>query len=463
MGGWVAGGCVFAALPLLAALLLADVSLNKLSRQAETLADNSLRIAQLGTGLRDTLGNLERNTWQYLALQDPTLGEIVGRRLSETDNTLKLLLLQEPAEPLRTKVLQVQAGVRDVELAWSAHDLNGIGDRVHELLKQTDPIIDLARAAVDDKVEKFRGETAATHRLMGISVLALIPLAGLLALGFSRAVTRPLREMGRSVAALGHGHYDDPVNISFPHELRRLGERLDWLRRRLALLDADKDRFLRHVSHELKTPLASLLEGAALLNEGSLGRLTDDQAEAVQILAESAHELEGLIENLLTYAEWRRGYRQMELEWFDIAGLIEEVVQAHRLPMSARGLSVELDLDCSRLFGQRAQLRSALDNLFTNALKHAPAGSVIEICAGAEDGSCELSVRDQGRGVPDDEKKRIFEPFVRGTEAEERGIRGAGVGLSIVDETAHAHGGAALVEDALPGARFKLVWPCPQH
>ncbi|MGH8505780.1 MAG: sensor histidine kinase, partial [Stenotrophobium sp.] len=266
-----------------------------------------------------------------------------------------------------------------------------------------------------------------------------------------------------SVAALGHGHYDDPVNISFPHELHRLGERLDWLRRRLALLDADKDRFLRHVSHELKTPLASLIEGAALLNEGSLGRLTDDQTEVVQILAESAHELEGLIQNLLTYAEWRRGHRQMELGWFDIAGLIEEVVQAHRLPMSTRGLSVALDLNCSRLFGQRAQLRSALDNLFTNALKHAPADSVIEICAGVEDGSCELSVRDQGRGVPDEEKKRIFEPFVRGTEAEERGIRGAGVGLSIVDETAHAHGGGALVEDALPGARFKLVWPCPQN
>ncbi|MGH8506254.1 MAG: hypothetical protein ACRETM_09860, partial [Stenotrophobium sp.] len=196
MSGWVAGGCLFSALPLLAALLLADVSLNKLSRQAEALADNSLRIAQLGTGLRDTLGNLERNTWQYLALQNPTLGEIVGRRLIETDNILKQLLSQEPAEPLRTKVLQVQAGMRDVERAWSAHDLTGIGDHVHELLKQSDPIIDLARATVDDRVAKFRSETAATHRLMGVSVLALIPLAGLLALGFSHAVTRPLRDMG---------------------------------------------------------------------------------------------------------------------------------------------------------------------------------------------------------------------------------------------------------------------------
>lgn len=463
MSGWVAIACLLVALPLLAALFFADLSLSRVARQAELLADDSLRIAQLGTSLRDTLGNLERNTRQYVALQDPALRDIVSRRIEETNHIVELLLIQDPESPLKEQVLTVQSGLKTVGQNWSEqHDASGdMGDRIHALIKQTDPIIGMASASVDEQIEHFREETATTRRLMGIAALTLVPLAGVLALVFSRVVTRPLRDMGRSIAALGHGKYDKPINIEFPYEMQRLGEHLDWLRRRLALLDADKDRFLRHVSHELKTPLSSLIEGAALLSEGSLGKLTHSQTEVAMIMAESSHELEGLIENLLTYAEWRRGYRKADLEWFDAAGLIEEVIASHKLPMATRQLSVELLPDSTRLFGQRTQLRAALDNLFTNAIKHAPEGSSIEVRSVIADNSCELSVRDQGRGVPDVEKKRIFEPFVRGTEAEERGIRGTGVGLSIVDETAHAHGGTALVEDALPGARFKIIWPCP--
>jgi two-component system sensor histidine kinase GlrK len=211
--------------------------------------------------------------------------------------------------------------------------------------------------------------------------------------------------MGRSIAALGHSNYDKPISIRFPYEMQRLGEHLDWLRRRLALLDADKDRFLRHVSHELKTPLSSLLEGTALLSEESMGMLTPSQKEVAMIMAESSRELESLIENLLTYAEWRRGYRKANLEWFDAAGLIEEVVSAHRLPIARRRISMELLPDSIRLFGHRTQLRSALDNLLTNAIKHAPEGSSIEVRTVVADNSCELSVRDQGRGVPDRKEK----------------------------------------------------------
>jgi two-component system sensor histidine kinase GlrK len=104
----------------------------------------------------------------------------------------------------------------------------------------------------------------------------------------------------------------------------------------------------------------------------------------------------------------------------------------------------------------------ALDNLVSNAVKHAPQGTAIEIHAALRDHHCEMWVRDSGRGIPKQDRKRIFEPFVRGSELEETGVRGTGVGLSIVREALLAHGGDVEVEDANPGARFKLVWPCPQ-
>src|SRR3546814_14636227 len=109
--------------------------------------------------------------------------------------------------------------------------------------------------------------------------------------------------------------------------------------------------------------------------------------------------------------------------------------------MSQRRLRTELRVPPSGLFGQRSQLRLALDNLVTNAIKHAPDGSVIEIAIATPDNHCELAVRDHGRGVLDEAKKRIFEPFILGHEAEARGTRGTGVGPPIVRWVDHALGG----------------------
>jgi two-component system, NtrC family, sensor histidine kinase GlrK len=215
------------------------------------------------------------------------------------------------------------------------------------------------------------------------------------------------------------------------------------------------------VSHELKTPLTTLQEGAALMRERTLGPLTTQQQEVAQILTEAAVELGALIRNLLAYAEWKQEERKPDMGWFDARPLVSEVMLSHRLMLARRSLTVELGVRSPRLFGQRSRLRVALDNLLGNAIKHAPEGSAIEVRIGARDGSCELSVRDHGRGVPSQDKGRIFEPFVRGSEPEESSVRGTGIGLSIVNETARAHDGSVEVEDANPGARFRMVWPCP--
>lgn len=464
MAGWVGVGCILVAIPLLIALLLADVALDRLTRQAQLLTDESLRIAHLGTDLRDTFGNLERNARQYMALRDPALSEIVDMRLVSADRLLSQLQQHPSSEALGQQAALVRSSFDEARTVWKTQgdDLEGFADRLHTLVRQSSPITDMARAGVDTQMQSFHNEIASTRHIIGFSALTLIPLAALLALGFSVAVTHPLRRMARSIGEMGHGRYNQKVSIAFPHEMRRLGERLDWLRSRLALLDADKDRFLRHVSHELKTPLASLTEGAALLQEETLGRLTTRQAEVAQILVDSAQELKTLIDNLLTYAEWRRGSRQKDMAWFESAGLVEEVLATHRLPLSTRHLSAELKIQSRRLFGQRMQLRIALDNLLTNAIKHAPEASAIEIGIDIQEGLCQMWMRDQGRGVCNEDKQRIFEPFVRGAESEEAG-RGTGIGLSIVQEVAQGHGGNAVVEDAHPGACFILRWPCQGH
>jgi len=467
MTGLVAAGCVLAATPLLVALLLAELALKRVTHQTEALVDEGVVVAQLSGDLRDELENLERTIRQYVALQDPDLLTLSERRWEAAHRTIRAIEDRHLDEPSAAQASELRHGLADARLAWQVGTADNDSmtqsvTRLQALYPKIDTVIAASRARIDDRLESLRQATVHARREMLLSALTLIPLAALLAYACSVMVTRPLRNLYRTIAALGHGRYSHPVRIEFPREMQRLGEQLDWLRRRLAQLEADKDQFLRQVSHELKTPLASLREGADLLREGSLGELTPRQREVACILAESTVELESLISNLLAYAEWRAERKHAERRWFDPRPLIDELLTLHKLPITKRGLRVELHVAHMGLFGQRSQLRLALDNLLTNAIKHAPSRSVIEIHVSTPDHQCELTVRDYGRGVRDEDKERIFEPFVRGTEKEEQGIRGTGVGLSLVHEVALAHGGKVCVEDACPGARFRLVWPCPR-
>ncbi|NKF22417.1 HAMP domain-containing sensor histidine kinase [Solimonas marina] len=451
-------------------MLLAALALERVTNQTELLIDEGVAVSRLSGEMRDQLQNLERSIRQYLAIQDPALLTLSERRWDMAHDLIREIEAHELDPQTARRAAEVRHGLADARLAWQVgtaepESMRESVQRIHQIEPTLDAISEASRQRIDERLDHLRSASAHARRDMAISALTLIPLAVLLAYLFSVAVTRPLRDLYRTIAALGHGRYSHPVSIRFPREMRRLGQQLDWLRQRLAQLEADKDQFLRQVSHELKTPLASLREGSELLREGSLGALSPRQHEVAGILAESTVELETLISNLLAYAEWRSERKHALREWFDARPLIEELLTLHRLPMVKRELRAELRLHHVGLFGQRSQLRVALDNLLTNAIKHAPVGTVIEIEAVTTDSRCELSVRDHGRGVLDEEKQRIFEPFVRGTEVEERGVRGTGVGLSIVREVVVAHGGSVEVVDAQPGARFVLAWPCPlpQH
>ncbi len=465
MSRLVAAGCLLAALPLLAALLLVTSRLDRLSRHSELLVKEGVAVVRLGAQLRDDVNDLERSLRQYGALGDPALVEVIKGRMGQTEKTLQELEDQDLA-PLADPVFDAQRELAQTAQLWADSQqqpaaMEPLAQRVHAIGSAVNAILLAGSKATDAEVERLRAAIAAARRTLLVSSMTLIPLTALLALAFSAAVTRPLRKLGAGIADLGNGRYGQPVAIRFPVEMQRLGGQLDWLRRRLAQLEADKERFLRNVSHELKTPLASLHEGAALLREQALGPLSPRQQEVMGILAESAAELDELIHNLLSYAQWRRERQHPPMAWFEARPLAEEILARHKLSLERRRISTELRLDSERLFGHRPQLRAALENLLSNAIKHAPAETCIDIRLGVADACCRLSVRDRGRGVPEQEKRMIFEPFVRGTEAEEAGVRGTGIGLSIVHETILSHNGTVEVEDAEPGACFKMAWPCP--
>ncbi len=289
---------------------------------------------------------------------------------------------------------------------------------------------------------------------------ALVPAALLLGVILVMGILRPLRRVDQAITRLGRGTFSQPVSIAGPTDIRALGRQLEWLRLRLLGLAQEKNRFLRHMSHELKTPLANVREGTDLLLEGALGQVAAEQREVLDILRENALRLQQLIENLLSYSAWQSQASGLELSAFPLAALIRQSFEAQRMAIAARRISIRLDLQEFELRADRAKLRLVLDNLLSNSLKFTPPGGTIKVRAVRLETHAVVDFSDTGPGVPASERAWIFDAFYTGSTPQAGPMPGTGVGLSIVVEFIAAHGGRVeLMQGDLPGAHFRIHLP----
>jgi two-component system sensor histidine kinase GlrK len=287
-------------------------------------------------------------------------------------------------------------------------------------------------------------------------VTGSILLAALMALGFGIWLAKPFQRLERAIVALGENRLDQPIDIRGPKDVRRVSQQLDWLRLRLTELDADKARFLRHISHELKTPLASLSEGVAVLGDGVAGPLNPSQAEVVNILQHNTQVLQSQIEALLRFNAAAFEARQLKRERTDLRALLEEQVEAQRLHWQSHGLSVHVEGEATHVPVDREKMASAIGNLLLNAIRFSPHGGTIRLALQSLPARVRIDIVDQGPGVAPADRERVFEPFYRGERQPEGAVRGTGIGLSIVHEYIVAHGGRIELLDGPGGAHFRI-------
>jgi two-component system sensor histidine kinase GlrK len=223
-----------------------------------------------------------------------------------------------------------------------------------------------------------RIENARRTRLMR-EVVAASALAVVLALAFGIWLARPFKRLERAIVGLGENRLDEPIDIRGPADVRRVSQQLEWLRLRLTELDADKARFLRHVSHELKTPLAALREGVSLLEDGVTGALNPAQREVAQILQQNTVSLQSQIEALLRFNAAAFEARELRRERTALLPLIEEQVEAQRLQWQAHGLRVRAEGEPIAITVDPAKLGTALANLLSNAIRFSSAAGTITL------------------------------------------------------------------------------------
>jgi signal transduction histidine kinase len=223
--------------------------------------------------------------------------------------------------------------------------------------------------------------------------------------------------------------------------------------------------FVTQVSHELKTPLTNIRLYAELLGEALEG-LDDDAVEAprrhLAVIDLETQRLSRLIHDVLSFSRRQSGRLELHPREVDVEELAARVLAQFTPAFAAKGLVATLHgaAPTPRSLDPDA-VAQILGNLLSNAEKYAASGRAIEVELAQDTASTTIAVRDHGPGVPAAERARIFEPFYRSSDALSDGAAGTGIGLTIARALAELHGGALVVEDAAPGAGFRLTLPHP--
>jgi two-component system sensor histidine kinase GlrK len=469
-------GLALIAVPLLIAVLTAALQIRALADTGQKIVVEGVTAARASQELFSQISSLERTARLYDVLNDSNLLELYRRqdarltatriqleRRDQSPNSRKTLgELGELQRNIGLSVMSMQAGQAGQagKGAVSATNATGMSRRFTELGALADKVAAQSNAQIDTEVAALEAQTQQARRRLLWQAALLVPLTIIAIFVLTIAVGRPLRQLDRAISELGEGTFSNQIAVAGPHDLERLGGQLEWLRQRLLDLAHERNRFLRHMSHELKTPLANIREGTELLMDGAVGELDSNQREVAGILRENGIKLQRMIENLLSFSAWQTSSVGLEATQFRLRPVVKQVLENQQLTLLSQRVRLDVRIEDVTLIADRSKVRLILENLVSNAVKYSPKGGTIHLRARSAGESLELDVADSGPGIPVEDRAHVFEAFYTGRASKSSAVKGTGIGLSVVLEFVSAHGGTVqIVDGEFPGAHFRITMP----
>ncbi len=302
-------------------------------------------------------------------------------------------------------------------------------------------------------------------RLRGIEPLRSVPIVALtaqadraetLAVGADGFVSKPIdvRSFPDTVARFLGGHREVRPEASeeklrersarIVERLERRVEELTRARARLEEMERLRSEYLRNVSHELATPMTPVVGYLRLLLDEDLGPLTDEQRRCLQVVERSVHRLRRVVDSLVDVAAFERGTLRFSVADYDVRELFRSVAAEGRALAERNGVTFRFQEPEGALAarGDVDRLRRAVLHLVDNAIKFVAKGGTVALEGRvAPDGTVEALVADDGPGVDEAQRERLFEPFFQVDGSRTRRHGGVGLGLALVRRVARAHGG----------------------
>jgi len=457
--GLTLAGFLLAALPLCVLTVTAVVRIDQMAVSSQVAALRASEISQRSRDLVDRLIAMERALGQYAVLGDKEFyANYLARRVElrgAADGLAGMHLGQAFTESTQGFLAAEQdlfgkhAGLSEEELA----------ERWQSLSALARSLVEQSRALIETESLGAAEDALSFERLLLIQTLAVIPLSIILAIVFARLISQPIRQIDSAIRALAADSIHESVEIQGPKDLQEVGACLDALRTRIVALEKDKRNFVRRLSHELKTPLTTIRQGAELLADRA-GTPPEQAAEIGDLLKESSLELQRLIEDLLEFGKTQRLVQDdLAVNSVDLRAVLQKLLSEHSLPLKSKRIQVSLTLDNVTVPGDLKRLRIALNNVLANAVKYTPVAGEIKVTLSKVADMAIIDIADSGPGIAQEDRGRVFEPFYQGQAVTGSPVKGTGLGLAIAKDYVESHNGHIEALDSYRGALFRVRLP----
>ena len=378
-----------------------------------------------------------------------TAGQMTGRPLTQD---FKLPKIRHPAaqKPVTGRFTGPD-GRRYLYAMMAVRPPKGAANRKQILVFQVAP-------------QHFLGINEDLSKPLGLAVVAALLVGLAFSWLISRWITRPLTAIARAADEIGQGNLDFQLQVSGPAEIEHVARQFNNMAAEVRASRQAQQAFIANVSHDLKTPLTSILGFSQALVEGVASDKAGVQRAAGIIYAE-AQRMSRLVEQLLDLAKLEAGRVQLQRSAVNLTELVQEVARRFAPLAEEKGVNLTASGDeAVWVSGDADRLMQALTNLLDNALRYTPNNGAVSLHVGPQADApdyAEVTVRDTGPGIAPEDAERVFDRFYQADKARKRGS--AGLGLAIVQEIVRAHGGQVGVYAARgQGATFWIRLPRKQ-
>jgi len=452
-------GFTFVALPLVIALIYAAIQINQLAKISEGAIRNTAKLTENTGEIKTTLSKMERYASQYIVLNDTSLindylvqEQIILRSLDNNLATIDDASLSESSVALKQALALLQQQLLPVssQTITTSLSLLDLQNEFKYLVRLSQKMTNRSNTLISLQVNNIRASAIELSQTM-LKSLVIIPITMVIALFFIFAITKPLKKLTAKIQQFENGNFEQSITLRSSPEVNEIVDALEIMRTRLHALELQKSSFIRHISHELKTPLAAIREGTELLYDHSVGELNDEQQEISHIIRSSVTRLQRLIEDLLNFNIVLDSTSLQDSMQINIHSLVESVLLAQKPNIKRKHLVIHNSFVELKVQGNEKQLNVILDNLLSNAIKYSPEHGAITIDCQLKDDKLRLSVIDQGSGIEPAQQEKIFDAFYQGPPPQGNHIKSSGLGLTIVKELVMRNNGSVNIQSNTAG------------
>ncbi len=431
-------GFTFVAMPLVMALIFGANKASELAKTSTNAIYNVAQLIQLNSKLDDTIAKLERSASQFVVLKDEELHAVFSDHhmalkdiiqdtsAKQQDKVLKEQLTSLQTESDRIRELMLNANIDAFSLERIQQEFKPLQLINKQLEKRSAFVVNQQVLDIQQSTEEISDNI--------LERLYIIPITLLIAGIFIILITKPLKRLTDKIQLLEQGKFEQEINLHGPAEVREIADALEDMRQRLHALELQKSSFIRHISHELKTPLAAIREGTELIYDNSVGPLNKDQQEICDIIRVSVNRLQRLIEDLLDFNIVLDSTSLHGIEKISLSELINDACNVRKLDIKSKNLTMKCNNSPFYIYSNSKQLSVILDNVLSNAIKYSPVNGDITITYNSNKECLTINIIDQGPGIDPSLSKKVFDAFYQGTAPINSQIKGSGLGLTIVKE-----------------------------